>query len=177
MNTIRKSEEFTAVVRPVWHDGKRSFEASFAEFGRAVTAEGSSPAITLKRLYENGEALIEDALTDGDALPEVRPRYPWDSYSGKMTLRMPRSLHYKLHSLAEEEDVSLNALVISILSWGAERKHCEIRPLQAHTTYNWGVTIRLQPFGSAEHAPMIGPQNIEWQTLLHSPMAAYSLNA
>lgn len=48
---------------------------------------------------------IEDALENGDPIPE--PREATD-FSGKVNLRMPRSLHRDLVRRAEAEGVSLN---------------------------------------------------------------------
>lgn len=48
---------------------------------------------------------IADALEDGDPVPEPRNL---DDYSGKINLRIPKSLHRDLARRAEEEGVSLN---------------------------------------------------------------------
>lgn len=63
---------------------------------------------------------IEDALENGDPVPEPRPD---EGYSGKVNLRMPRSLHRDLAHRAEQEGVSLNQVMITALarSVGAER--------------------------------------------------------
>ncbi|MCK4226106.1 toxin-antitoxin system HicB family antitoxin, partial [candidate division WOR-3 bacterium] len=39
-----------------------------------------------------------------------------EEYSGKFVLRVPKSLHGKLSNLAEKEGVSLNQMVVSLLS-------------------------------------------------------------
>jgi len=143
MSTKPHAEFYTAVVRPVWNGESVSFEGSLKEFGRSVTSEGSTPGEALARLYENGEMLIEDVVSEGEALPEFEPVREWESYSGKMTVRMPRSLHCKLHILAEEEGVSLNSMAVTLLSWGAERKHCEIRPLVAHNLFHNQFTVQF----------------------------------
>jgi antitoxin HicB len=65
-------------------------------------------------------AWIEDALEDGDAVPDPRQE---ESYSGKVNLRMPKSLHRDLAHRAEQEGVSLNQVMITALarSVGAAR--------------------------------------------------------
>ncbi|MBA4115100.1 MAG: toxin-antitoxin system HicB family antitoxin [Rubrobacter sp.] len=59
---------------------------------------------------------IEDALEYGDPVPE--PRSAKD-FSGKVNLRMPKSLHRDLARQAENEGVSLNQLMVSHLAQGA----------------------------------------------------------
>lgn len=63
---------------------------------------------------------IEDALENGDSVPEPRDE---ESYSGKVNLRMPKSLHRDLAHHAEREGVSLNQVMIIALarSVGADR--------------------------------------------------------
>lgn len=56
---------------------------------------------------------IEDALEHGDAVPEPRST---EDYSGKLNLRMPKSLHRDLVRKAEEEGVSLNQLMVANLA-------------------------------------------------------------
>lgn len=56
---------------------------------------------------------IEDALEHGDPVPEPRGT---EDYSGKVNLRMPRSLHRDLARRAKEEGVSLNQLMTTILA-------------------------------------------------------------
>jgi antitoxin HicB len=58
-------------------------------------------------------AWIEDALEDGDPVPEPRES---PEFSGKVNLRMPRSLHRDLARRAEEEGVSLNHLMVVALA-------------------------------------------------------------
>lgn len=56
---------------------------------------------------------IEDALENGDPVPE--PRDVKD-YSGKVVLRMPKSLHRDLVRKAEDEGVSLNQVMVTSLA-------------------------------------------------------------
>jgi RNA polymerase sigma-B factor len=59
------------------------------------------------------EEWIEDARTEGREVPDPR-REP--SYSGRLMLRMPRSLHEELSAAAEREKVSLNQFIASSLA-------------------------------------------------------------
>ena len=55
---------------------------------------------------------IEDAVANGQELPEPRSAA---SYSGRLMLRMPRSLHAELSRAAERDEVSLNRFIASSL--------------------------------------------------------------
>lgn len=54
---------------------------------------------------------IADAHKHGVAVPEPRPQL-----SGKLTLRMPVSLHQQIHEQAEREGVSINQWIITQLA-------------------------------------------------------------
>ena len=56
---------------------------------------------------------IEAAFELGQSIPA--PSYP-DEFSGKFNVRIPKSLHRDLVLLAAAEGVSLNQLVVSLLS-------------------------------------------------------------
>jgi len=94
---------------------------------------------------------IEDALEHGDPVPEPRST---EDFSGKVNLRMPKSLHRDLARRAQEEDVSLNQLMVAALarSIGSHYAREKIKPwrprevperLQAFTEEFFGELFRL----------------------------------
>jgi predicted RNase H-like HicB family nuclease len=56
---------------------------------------------------------ISVALAEGRDIPEPRPV---DSYSGRLLLRMPRTLHAELTRASEREGVSLNQFITDALA-------------------------------------------------------------
>lgn len=60
---------------------------------------------------------VEAALVAGTAIPESFEQ----QHSGRLLLRMPKSLHGRLAAQASCEGVSLNQLAVSILSEGLAR--------------------------------------------------------
>ena len=132
----KSPQDFTAIVRPTIEDGDVVFEAKLKEFGLSVVGRGPTPNDALECLYEDVATFIEILQERGKTVPVPQEAREWDDFSGKITLRMPRSLHYKLSALAEDEDVSLNLLAVSILSCGAELRHCLLRPQQPTSIYN-----------------------------------------
>ena len=75
-------------------------------------AHGDSAEEAIRGIEAAIEEWIEDALAKGRELPDPRPTA---SYSGRLMLRMPRSLHAELSEAAEREGVSLNHFIASSL--------------------------------------------------------------
>lgn len=64
---------------------------------------------------------LKTAFERGDEIPLPSTD---ETYSGKILVRMPRSLHRRLAERADHEGVSLNQLVITVLAHGlGERGH------------------------------------------------------
>jgi predicted HicB family RNase H-like nuclease len=96
-------------------------------------------ADTLEELWdmiaEAKELWLEVALADGDYVPEPT-RLEVETYSGKFVVRLPRSLHRQLAWRADQEDTSLNQLVVMLLSEGMGRwAECERYPSTAVYPY------------------------------------------
>ena len=82
-----------------------------------------SDGATIEEAIENGidaaKCWIEVAVEDNKPIPE-----PGASQSGKWVQRVPKSLHARLIGKAKEEGVSLNTLVVSMISEGlGKREH------------------------------------------------------
>ena len=75
-------------------------------------AHGDSLEEAVRRIDDAVEEWIEDALAKGQDVPDPRTAA---SYSGRLMLRMPRSLHSGLSEAAEREGVSLNQFIASSL--------------------------------------------------------------
>jgi RNA polymerase sigma-B factor len=75
-------------------------------------AHGRSAAEAVRRIEDAIEVWIDDAVAHGREIPDPRSAV---SYSGRLMLRMPRSLHAELSSAAETEGVSLNQFITTSL--------------------------------------------------------------
>ncbi|MGD9570081.1 MAG: type II toxin-antitoxin system HicB family antitoxin [Sedimentibacter sp.] len=86
-----------------------------------------SDSETLNEVVQMGEdakkAWIETALENGMEIPE--PYSTENMYSGRITLRAPKSMHKMLVEQAESEGVSLNQYMIYLLSSSARSKNKE----------------------------------------------------
>jgi antitoxin HicB len=101
---------YTFQIRKIVEDGKVFFWASVKELdGCHTSGETKEEAFSeLERVLQDH---IEIKLEYGDPIPE-----PQQEYSGKILVRMPKSLHQQLAFKAEEEGVSLNQYMLYKLS-------------------------------------------------------------
>ncbi len=70
----------------------------------------------LESLPEAMAAWFESALEHGDPIPEPRRVPTGRSTSGKVLVRMPKSLHARLIERAEHEGVSANQLAVAAIA-------------------------------------------------------------
>jgi antitoxin HicB len=74
---------------------------------------GASPDEALERVADAVAAWVEAAEREGKEVPDPRSA---PSYSGRLLLRMPQTLHAELARAAERERVSLNQFITGVLS-------------------------------------------------------------
>lgn len=99
---------------------------------------GSTPADAAARIPAALAEWVATARADGREIPE--PREARD-YSGRLLLRMSRSLHRELAQAAERDQVSLNAYINYLLA-GAQQQ----QPAAAPTEQTVPDTARLHRF-------------------------------
>ena len=84
-----------------------------AEELAGCTSRGDTPEEAIAGLKDAMAAWISSALREGRDIPE--PKSP-TSHSGRLLLRMPRTLHAALTRAAERENVSLNQFITDALA-------------------------------------------------------------
>jgi antitoxin HicB len=93
-------------------DGEKGWFAEVEEL-RGCMSQGRTPEEAVENLRDAMLGWISIALEDGKAIPE--PRAETD-YSGRLLLRMPKSLHATAAERARHEDVSLNHFIVYALA-------------------------------------------------------------
>ena len=110
--------EYPFEVRPLSAAQGGGFLISFPDFTDCV-----SDGATVDEAIENGRLALKEtiaALREADhPVPEPTAA---TTASGKFVARVPKSVHAKLSSRAKSEGVSLNTLVVSLLSEGLGKK-------------------------------------------------------
>ncbi len=79
-------------------------------------ADGDTPDEAMKEIVDSKEAWISTGLKRGLPIPLPEPLEE-DIYSGRVTLRMPSSLHRKLSKMAQKEGISLNQFLLAALAF------------------------------------------------------------
>lgn len=102
-------------------DTEEGYLALVPELPGCLTA-GETPEEALELLRDAMAAWFTAAIESGRPIPEPAPPTTADvapeggRYSGRLLLRMPKSLHRELADQAEREGVSLNQLVVAYLA-------------------------------------------------------------
>ena len=98
--------------RVVVPEGDGTYRAEIIEFPGCF-AVGETAAEALASLEDVAASWLEILLEKGKAVPE-----PIESggFSGKLVLRLPKSLHKKAAHLAERDGVSLNQFIVSCVA-------------------------------------------------------------
>ena len=105
---------YNITVRKGNFDGEVFFEAKVKELPDvAEYAETYEEAylLAIDTIETTAEALAEQ----GKVMPA--PILENDDFSGRVTLRMPKSMHAALSSWSESEDISLNQLLVNCLAF------------------------------------------------------------
>jgi antitoxin HicB len=79
-------------------------------------SEGSSLEEALRNLDDALYCWLSAAVEQGTQIPQPRGLVEDEDFSGRFSVRIPRSLHRKLAALAEREGASLNQTVTAILA-------------------------------------------------------------
>lgn len=109
----RRIEQYE--YRVFWSDDDEEFVATVAEFpSLSNLAEAQDEA--LRGMVELVAFVIEDLERNGEPVPPPRRL---QQYSGKVHVRMPGNLHRDLIIKSQDEGVSLNQYIVSLLSRGA----------------------------------------------------------
>ena len=89
-----------------------TFRAEVLEFPGCI-ATGETRAAAITALQDVAESWLEAMLDSGQPIPAPMEK---NDYSGKLVVRMPRSLHRKAAMTAERDGVSLNQFIVNSLA-------------------------------------------------------------
>ena len=92
-------------------------------------SDGATPAEAIENGRDALTSWLEVAREFGDKIPS-----PFSAASGRFVQRVPRSLHAQLIAQAEAEGVSLNTLVVSLVSQGLGRRQATPRRVTVRST-------------------------------------------
>lgn len=110
------SLNYTVIFNKVKEDHEEYYFGKIAELDGCHT-DGDSIEELMGELEEVKREYLKIKLEHQDPIPE-----PNDMPSGKIVLRMPKTLHWRLAAEAAQEGVSLNQYMIYKLSQSIEKK-------------------------------------------------------
>ena len=115
----QKVQSYPIQVSPLAEDHGGGFQALFPPLARSIVGYGATPQEAIAELQTLIPSFLDMVARTEQTLPEVTVEKDWDEYSGKFNVRVLKALHAQLVGLAEDQGVSLNSLVQSLLTSGA----------------------------------------------------------
>jgi len=122
------SIEYPFEIRPLSKDEGSGYSIVFSDLP-GCRSDGATP----EEAIENGRDALKSWLAVAREFDDHFPK-PFSAVSGRFVQRVPRSLHAQLVAQAEAEGVSLNTLVVSLVSQGLGRRQSGSRRLTAGST-------------------------------------------
>ena len=115
------SPEIAAQVEEIMKRPYRKVISGDAEEGFLIQVPDLPGCMTVGETMEEAVSMLPEAmagwlesvLLDGQTVPEPTPV---PEYSGRMLVRMPKTLHQRLIERAEVEGVSANQLAVALLA-------------------------------------------------------------
>lgn len=135
--------------------------AEFPDLPGCVGAgETAEEAVTMA--IDAQRAWINVALEEGRNIPE--PINPYESdYSGKFTLRLPKTLHRELVLQAEDEGISLNQYILYLVSRGLNKETSAAKETSKQT-----YKLSMMEFETAIESWEKPPISIEHSTIINN---------
>jgi predicted RNase H-like HicB family nuclease len=99
-------------VRSVVPEADGSYSAEIIEFPGCI-AVGDTAAQALENLENVAESWLESTIARGQRVPDPIENV---GYSGKLVLRLPKTLHRKATHVAAREGVSLNQFIVTCIA-------------------------------------------------------------
>ncbi len=115
-------EAYAHIVSPLPVDDGGGFLIVFPDLPGCMS-DGETEASALANGRDAFEAWVSAMADEGKAIPEPLYRAdPVPAVSGRFVTRVPKSVHLMLSERAKAEGVSLNTLVLALISEGLGRR-------------------------------------------------------
>lgn len=106
-----------------WSNEDQAFIARVPALA-GCTAHGETPEEAAKEAREAAAAILDSIEAHGETPP---PEDASVDYSGQLRLRLPKSLHERIALLATAEELSINSLLVSMISEAVGLRQAETR--------------------------------------------------
>jgi antitoxin HicB len=118
---MKKEQSYRMRVYPIeTNNNTTEWAAEFPDLPGCVGA-GDTAEEAVAMAMDAKKAWIETAIKERREIPKPKNIYE-DDFSGKFTLRLPKTLHKELTLQAEEEGVSLNQYILYLITKGLNKE-------------------------------------------------------
>lgn len=108
---------YSVEVFPIPAEEGGGYNASIPLLGRyAAQGDGETAAAAIADLYLHLPSLLEEWLREGVDIPEPGTPAEEAGFSGRMMLRVPKTLHARVARRAQTEGVSINQFIAVTLA-------------------------------------------------------------
>jgi len=113
-----------------WSEVDQVFVSRVPALGIGCAAHGNTPERAAKEVQIAAGLILEVLAEQGDPIPASDVA---SDYSGKLGLRLPKSMHEQVARLAAADDVSINTKLLTLISHGLGQRteHDRERPAPA----------------------------------------------
>ena len=102
--------------------------------------DGETVEAAIADVYAVAEDLIEIAMEDGKEVPMPQYYRDMDEFSGKLSIRLPKTLHKQISQRAKSEDCSINQLIGTYVAMGLGDAYGRIESRMERQGENAGYT-------------------------------------
>jgi len=106
--------KYSVRLKPLIEEDGGGWFAEIPEL-KGCYSDGETPEEALNNIQEAKVAWLKTAIKRGQIIPLPETENN-EEYSGKFTLRLPKSLHKELSIAAQRDDISLNQYILALLS-------------------------------------------------------------
>lgn len=145
--------EYSITIRSVVVDGMNLFQAAIKELPD-IAEYGETYAEAYELAVDSIKTTAEIFAEEGRAMPA--PLRVEDDYSGRVTLRLPKSLHRRIALDAENEGVSLNQHIVGVLTYSAGYDSGAGRPVEESSSA--GICSVAETVVAESRTPKITPR-------------------
>lgn len=114
-----KLESYSIEISRLSDEDGGGFQALYPPLARSIVGYGETSAEAIAELEGLVPSFLNFLAETGQEMPDAPAEKAWEEFSGKFNVRVPRLLHAQLVMLAEDQGVSLNSLIQTVLASAA----------------------------------------------------------
>lgn len=114
-------DDYPYTIRPLSKEEGGGFFLEYPDLPGCYS-DGSTVAEARENGRDAAYCWLQTAIEDGETIPLPGSSSAIECYNGRLSQRVPRSVHLRLEHRAKEEGVSINQLVLFYIAEGLAHK-------------------------------------------------------